>query len=585
MRAKLEELAQKERGRQEQYRRRIFCCTSTACLSAGAGLTRTTLDQAVAACQCDEDEVEVVQTGCMGLCSRGPLVRVEEKQQEPVLYGNVSAGVAQQIVARYVPVSVSEEDVEVDDDGVEDDAGHVSPHDILHFRASLRTAGKRKELDKHIIPLDLPFFTKQTHVVLSETGKIDPDKLEDYLAHDGYKALAHVLENMTPEEVCDEIQRSGLRGRGGAGFPTGLKWHFVRQEEEPRKFVIVNGDEGDPGAYMDRTVMEDDPHRVLEGMIICAYAVGATYGYFYIRGEYPIAIRRIRRAIRYARRRRIIGRSVMGADFSFDADVRIGAGAFVCGEETALIHSVEGKRGLPRIRPPYPSKSGLWGMPTVINNVETMANVPSIINRGADWYAAIGTEESKGTKVFALAGQLRNTGLIEVPMGITLNEIVNEIGGGVPGDGEFKAAQTGGPSGGCIPPAYLDAPVDYESLNKLGSIMGSGGLVIVDDSTLMPEFARFFMDFCVDESCGKCVPCRVGTVQIRKLLDKIISGDGTQQDLQTLEKLCTLVKNTSLCGLGQSAPNPVLSTLKYFRDEYEGMVQEEVPADSGNGRI
>jgi len=578
--AKLQKLAQKEQQRQAQYRRRIFCCTSTACLSAGAELVRTSLDQAVAACQCDEHEVEVVQTGCMGLCSRGPLVRVEQKHQEPVLYGDVSANVAQQIVARYVPVSALAAEA-----SVEDKEEPLSAHDILHFRASLRAAGKRKELDKHIISLDLPFFTKQTHVVLAETGKINPNKLEHYLAYGGYQALAHVLENMTPEEVCDEIQRSGLRGRGGAGFPTGLKWHFVRQEEASRKFVIVNGDEGDPGAYMDRTVMEDDPHRVLEGMIICAYAVGATYGYFYIRGEYPIAIRRIRRAIRDARRRRILGSSVMGTEFSFDADIRIGAGAFVCGEETALIHSIEGQRGLPRIRPPYPSKSGLWNLPTVINNVETMANVPSIVNKGADWFAAIGTEKSKGTKVFALAGQLRNTGLIEVPMGTTLNEIVYEIGGGVPGDGEFKAAQTGGPSGGCIPPAYLDTPIDYESLSKLGSIMGSGGLVIIDDSTTMPEFARFFMDFCVDESCGKCVPCRVGTVQIRKLLDKIISGNGVQEDLETLEQLCQMVKHTSLCGLGQSAPNPVLSTLTYFKHEYEEMIQGNISAKAGNGQI
>jgi bidirectional [NiFe] hydrogenase diaphorase subunit len=577
--ANLEELAFKEQRRQEKYRRRIFCCTSTACLSAGAGLTRTTLDQAVAACQCDEDEVEVVQTGCMGLCSRGPLVRVEAKEQEPVLYGNVSADVAQQIIARYVPVGQSADDTEPDQNEEQ-----LSSHDFLHFRSSLRTAEKKKELDRHIIPLDSPFFVKQVRIVLTETGRIDPDNIEDYLASDGYKALAHVLENMTPEEVCDEIQKSGLRGRGGAGFPTGLKWHFVRQEQEPEKFVIVNGDEGDPGAYMDRTVMEDDPHRVLEGMIICAYAVGASYGYFYIRGEYPIAIRRIRRAIRDARKHRIIGESVLGKDFRFDADIRIGAGAFVCGEETALIHSIEGNRGTPRIRPPYPSKSGLWGKPTVINNVETMANIPSIINKGASWYTTIGTEKSKGTKVFALAGQLRNTGLIEVPMGITLNEIVNEIGGGVPGDAEFKAAQTGGPSGGCIPSTYLDAPVDYESLSKLGSIMGSGGLVIIDDTTLMPEFARFFMDFCVDESCGKCVPCRVGTVQIRKMLDKIISGEGTPEDLQFLAKLCTLVKNTSLCGLGQSSPNPVLSTLKYFKHEYDDMIQKDIPVEAGNGQ-
>ena len=363
-----------------------------------------------------------------------------------------------------------------------------------------------------------------------------------------------------------------MRGRGGAGFPTGLKWNFVRQEQADRKFVIVNGDEGDPGAYMDRTVMEDDPHRVLEGMIICAYAVGATFGYLYIRGEYPIAIDRIRKAIRAARRRRILGNSVLGTNFSFNADVRIGAGAFVCGEETALIHSVEGKRGMPRIRPPYPSTSGLWKAPTVINNVETMANVPSIVTKGASWYASIGTEKSKGTKVFALAGHLRNTGLIEVPMGISLREIVFEIGGGVPGEHDFKAAQTGGPSGGCIPAEYLDAPVDYESLTKLGSIMGSGGLVIIDDSTSMPDFAHFFMDFCVDESCGKCLPCRVGTVQIRKLLDKLIAGEGKPEDLDKLEKLCQLVKTTSLCGLGQSAPNPVLSTLKYFRNEYDSLV-------------
>jgi bidirectional [NiFe] hydrogenase diaphorase subunit len=352
-----------------------------------------------------------------------------------------------------------------------------------------------------------------------------------------------------------------------------MKWNFVRQESADKKFVIVNGDEGDPGAYMDRTVMEDDPHRVLEGMMICAYAVGASHGYLYIRGEYPIAVDRIRKAIRAARRRKILGKSVLGSDFEFNADVRIGAGAFVCGEETALIHSVEGKRGMPRIRPPYPSTSGLWEAPTVINNVETMANVPSIINNGAKWYASIGTKKSKGTKVFALAGHLRNTGLIEVPMGITLREIVYDIGGGIPEDRGFKAAQTGGPSGGCIPADYLDTPVDYESLTKLGSIMGSGGLVIIDDTTKMPDFANFFMDFCVDESCGKCIPCRIGTVQISKILDKIIAGEGEPEDLEKLDDLCQLVKTTSLCGLGQSAPNPVLSTLKYFRDEYETLVQ------------
>jgi bidirectional [NiFe] hydrogenase diaphorase subunit len=577
---KLEELGQKEIARQKQYRRRIFCCTSTACLSAGAGQTRTALEQAMVAGEVEKYEAEVVPTGCMGLCSRGPLVRVEAGEQEPLLYGDVTAEVAQQIIAHHLPVNVARgetgeaEGVDQIADEVGEEAGGREPsaHDILHFRASLRRAEQKKSLERYRVPLDLPFFRKQVRVVLSNVGRINPEKLEDYLSQGGYQALAHVLETMTPAEVCDLIQASGLRGRGGAGFPTGLKWHLTLKEEAPKKFVIVNGDEGDPGAYMDRTVMEDDPHRILEGMMICAYAVGAGYGYFYIRGEYPIAIQRIRRAIRTAKQRRILGKSVMGTDFSFDADIRIGAGAFVCGEETALIHSIEGKRGLPRIRPPYPSQSGLWGMPTVINNVETMGNVPSIINKGAEWFAGIGTEKSKGTKVFALAGQLRNTGLIEVPIGISLREIVHEIGGGIPGNGRFKAAQTGGPSGGCIPEAHLDTAVDYESLTKLGSIMGSGGLVIVDDTTLMPEFARFFIDFCVDESCGKCVPCRVGTVQIRKILDKIIGGQATTADLEKLEKLCRLVKTTSLCGLGQSAPNPVLSTLNFFQHEYEALI-------------
>jgi bidirectional [NiFe] hydrogenase diaphorase subunit len=569
---KLEELGQKELARQKQVPCRFFCCTSTACLSSGAGQTLMALEQGVAAAERGKDEAEIVPTGCAGLCSRGPLVRVEAAGEEAVLYGDVTAEVAQQIVGHHLALQPQADDVvggpEVADNGLE----QPLPHDILQFRASLRRAEAKKGLARHVVPLDLPFFRKQVRVVLADVGRINPEKLEDYLAHGGYQALGHVLETKTPAEVCDLITESGLRGRGGAGFPTGVKWRLALAEEGPRKFVIVNGDEGDPGAYMDRTIMEADPHRVLEGMIICAYAVGASYGYFYIRGEYPIAIQRIRRAIRSARQRRILGKSVMGADFSFDADIRIGAGAFVCGEETALIHSIEGKRGLPRIRPPYPSQSGLWGMPTVINNVETLATVPTIVNQGPAWYAAIGTEKSKGTKVFALTGQLRYTGLIEVPMGISLREIVYDIGGGIPGDRSFKAAQTGGPSGGCIPDTHLDTAVDYESLTSLGSIMGSGGLVIIDDSTLMPDFARFFIDFCVDESCGKCVPCRVGTVQIRKMLDKVIAGQGTAADLEKLEQLCRLVKTTSLCGLGQSAPNPVLSTLNFFRHEYEALI-------------
>ena len=575
---KLEELGEQELARQEQYQRRIFCCTSTACLSAGASQVHSMLEQSVSACQCDEHEAEVVKTGCLGLCSAGPLVRVEQKDKDPVLYGNVSTDAAQYIVSKHVPMQ--KDTNEIDEDDFDES---VTPHDIPHFRAGLRKLRSKTDYDKHIISLDLPFFTKQVKVVLNETGRIDPDKLEDYLAYGGYRALAYVLENMTPEEVCTEILDSGLRGRGGAGFPTGMKWNFVRQEISDQKYVIVNGDEGDPGAYMDRTVMEDDPHRVLEGMMICAYAVGASAGYLYIRGEYPIAIDRIRKAIRSARRRQIIGKSVMGTEFNFVADVRIGAGAFVCGEETALIHSVEGKRGMPRMRPPYPSKSGLWDAPTVINNVETMANIPSIINNGAEWFASIGTEKSKGTKVFALAGHLRNTGLIEVPMGITLGEIVFDIGGGIPGGREFKAAQTGGPSGGCIPKEFLETPVDYESLKELGSIMGSGGLVIIDDSTNMPDFAKYFMEFCVDESCGKCVPCRIGTVQIGKLLDNLIAGNGKPEDLEKLDNLCQVVQSTSLCGLGQSAPNPVMSTLKYFRDEYETLIQPSPVSEPGVG--
>ncbi len=535
---RLEKLADAERERQSALDKRIFYCRSTACISSGAKAVQASMSQTLADRGDSEQNVEIVGTGCMGLCSRAPLVRVESKEDEPVLYEEVTADLAEQIIDKHIY-----------------DADNNS-----------------EELANHKLPLDTPFFTKQVRIVLSETGRINPENLDDYLAHGGYQALAQVLNSMTPKEVCDEVLNSGLRGRGGAGFPTGIKWNFVRREEAEQKYVIVNGDEGDPGAYMDRTIMEADPHRVLEGMIISAYAVGATKGYLYIRGEYPIAIERINLAIRAARRRKIIGKNILGSDFEFTPEVRIGAGAFVCGEETALMNSVEGKRGIPHIRPPYPSTSGLWKSPTAINNVETLANITSIIKKGAAWYANIGTEKSKGTKVFALTGHLINTGLIEVPMGITLGEIVNEIGGGIANGRQFKAAQTGGPSGGCIPAQFLDSPVDYESLRDLGSIMGSGGLVVIDDNTQMPNFSRFFMDFCVDESCGKCVPCRVGTVQIRNLLDKIISGDGKTADLDKLERLCNTVRSNSLCGLGQSAPNPVLSTLRYFRHEYEALV-------------
>lgn len=540
---KLEELAAKERERQAALEQRVRCCKSTACLSSGAQKTIDSLRAALEGLEEGGTGAEVVQTGCMGLCSRGPLVRVDAQDGTTKLYGDVDAKAADQVIAE-----------------------HISPNG---------TGEAAVDLSAHEIDPQMPFFTKQTKVVLSRVGEVDPESIEDYLAHGGYATLNKVLQAQTPAEVCQQVLESGLRGRGGAGFPTGTKWNFVREQESETKYVIVNGDEGDPGAYMDRTVMEDNPHQLLEGLLLTAYAVGASYGYFYIRGEYPIAIDRIRRAIRDARRRKILGKSVLGTDFEFNAEVRIGAGAFVCGEETALIHSVEGKRGMPRMRPPYPSTYGLWGKPTVINNVETIANVPIILERGPDWFAGIGTEESKGTKVFALAGELRNTGLIEVPMGITLREIVEDIGEGVPGEREFKAAQTGGPSGGCIPAEHLDTPVDYENLQRLGSIMGSGGLVMIDSATSMPEFARFFIDFCVDESCGKCVPCRVGTVQIRDLLDRLLAGEGRADDLDRLESLCDTVKTASLCGLGQSAPNPVLSTLRFFRHEYEDLLPQE----------
>lgn len=528
----LREIGRRETERQAGFDTRLFCCTSTACLSNGAGATAEAMRAELAARNGTGRAVEVVGTGCMGLCSRGPLARIDRKDEPSELFHTVTPEVARQIV------------------------GHA-------------VDGQPASVADHGLPLDLPFFAQQMPIVLAEVGRIDPNRLEDYIAHGGYAALARALHEMTPEQVCEEILASGLRGRGGAGFPTGTKWHYVRREKADQKYVVVNGDEGDPGAYMDRTVMEDNPHKVLEGMMIAAYAVGARSGFFYVRGEYPTAVQRLRNAIRAARRQGLLGRGILDTEFEFNAEVRIGAGAFVCGEETALIHSIEGQRGTPRMRPPYPSTKGLWGCPTVINNVETMANIPAILTRGAAWYARIGTETSKGTKVFALAGQLTNTGLIEVPMGTTLRQIVNEIGGGVPNGRQFKAAQTGGPSGGCIPEEHLDTPIDYESLTRLGSIMGSGGLVIIDDTTGMPDFARFFIDFCVDESCGKCVPCRAGTVQIRALLDKVLAGRAVAEDLEQLERLCLFVKRASLCGLGMSAPNPVLSTLRYFRDEYE----------------
>ncbi|MBL8057307.1 MAG: NADH-quinone oxidoreductase subunit F [Anaerolineales bacterium] len=502
----------------------------------------------------------------MGLCSLGPMMRLEAQGEPDTLYQRMTADSAHQVVdEQLVPYfQPGHTPTEAESE--------VGAHDFPHLRASLSQVRLGRGLDEHLLPQDMPFFTRQKKIVLARAGLIDPERIEDYIAHGGYTALAKALTQLTPEQVCAEIQASGLRGRGGAGYPTGLKWNHVRKADGPRKFVIANGDEGDPGAYMDRTLMEADPHSILEGMIIAGYAVGAQHGYLYVRGEYPVAVKRLEKAIRSAYRQGLLGDDIFGTAFSFEVDIRIGAGAFVCGEETALMASVEGQRGTPRMRPPYPAQNGLWNAPTLINNVETYGNITAILNEGAAWFAGIGTEKSKGTKIFALTGKLNHTGLIEVPMGITLREIVFEIGGGIPGGRQFKAAQTGGPSGGCIPAEHLDTPVDYESLKALGSIMGSGGLVVMDDASSMPDVAKFFMEFCVDESCGKCVPCRVGTVQMHRLLEKVTAGQGQAADLQKLENLCRLVQRTSLCGLGQSAPNPVLSTLRYFRHEYDALV-------------
>jgi bidirectional [NiFe] hydrogenase diaphorase subunit len=554
-------LAQKEKDAQAKFKCRLLCCASTACLASGGGAMKETLVRALKSHRLEKD-VQVVPTGCMGLCSRGPMMRAEFPGQPSTLYQHVTGEVALRLVDEQLapPAAASSED---------DLAG---PHDIPHFRASAAWARTPGSLQDNVLPQDIPFFTRQLKIVLARAGTIDPERIEDYIAHGGYTALAKVLKAFTPQQVCDEIQQSGLRGRGGAGYLTGLKWNQVRQAVGERKYVVANGDEGDPGAYMDRSLMEADPHSILEGMIIAAYAVGAQQGFIYVRAEYPLAVKRLEKAIRAAKRQGLLGQNILGTDFSFDVDIRIGAGAFVCGEETALMASIEGRRGTPRMRPPYPAQSGLWGQPTLINNVETLGAITAIIHNGAAWFRQIGTETSKGTKIFALTGKLNNTGLIEVPMGITLREIVYEIGGGVGEGRQFKAAQTGGPSGGCIPAEHLDTPVDYESLKALGSMMGSGGLVVMDDTSSMPDVARFFMEFCMDESCGKCVPCRVGTVQMHSLLARIVQGRGVRADLDKLQKLGELVKRSSLCGLGQTAPNPVLSTLRYFRHEYEALV-------------
>lgn len=524
-------IGETHRKKRKEYPRNINVCTAAACVSLQSESVKEAIEEEVKK-QGREKTCRVSGTGCLGPCATGPLISINDGE---ALYAGVSVDDAPEIVKNI----------------------------------------DKKPVSRLVVSPDSPFFTHQERVALEHCGNIDPESLNDYLALEGYEALYEVLTTMTPVEVIEVIVQSGLRGRGGGGYPTGLKWSTVEKAVGEKKFVICNADEGDPGAFMDRSMLESDPHSIVEGMAIAGYAVGASKGYVYIRGEYPLAIKRLRNAIKQAEKRDLLGKNICGTPFSFDIELRLGAGAFVCGEETALIASIEGRRGAPRSRPPYPAEYGLWGHPTLINNVETFANVSPIIRRGADFYAAIGAGKSKGTKVFALAGSIRNTGLIEVPMGISLREIVYEIGGGIVDDRKFKAVQTGGPSGGCIPEEYLDMPVDYESLAEAGSIMGSGGMIVMDETSCMVDVARYFMDFCRTESCGKCVPCRVGTAQMYNMLTNISTGKGTMHDLQLLEELCDVLKHTSLCGLGQTSANPVLSTIRFFRDEYTAHIRDK----------
>lgn len=532
------EIKQAEQERAEKFKHKVHVCMASGCLSLRSDQVKGALEKEVS--ERGLEDVQVKRVGCVGLCSKGPVVLVETKN---AIYDGISPDDAESII-----------------EGLEEESEEET----------LPDGGQTLQLDS-------PFFTRQKKIVMEHSGTIDPERIEDYIAVGGYEPLLDVLTEMTPTDVIEQVTRSGLRGRGGAGYPTGLKWSTVAKATSSTgdKYVICNADEGDPGAYMDRAIMESNPHQVIEGMIIAAYAVGANHGFIYVRAEYPLAIERLKVALRQAERKGMLGNNIGGTRFSFDIQLRYGAGAFVTGEETALISSVEGQRGLPRQRPPYPAERGLWFKPTLINNVETLANIPAIIRNGGDWFAGIGTEKSKGTKVFALVGKINQVGLIEVPLGIPLREIIYDLGGGIPDGREFKAVQTGGPSGGCIPAEHLDLPVDYESLMRVGSIMGSGGMIVMDDTSCMVDVAKYFMDFCRTESCGKCIPCRVGTVQMHGILERITDGTATMDDLPLLEGLCDLAKHASICGLGQSAPNPVLSTLRYFRDEYLAHIQEK----------
>ncbi len=532
-------------------RAHVLICGGTGCTSSGSKTIQEVFAEKIEQFGL-KDEVKLVQTGCFGLCELGPVVIVHP---DGTFYSRVEATDVEEIVSEHLLKGrVVDRLVYADTGSDEPVEGNVSLNDTV-------------------------FYKTQNRVALRNCGVINPESIDEYIAMDGYAALGKALTEMTPEQVIQEITDSGLRGRGGGGFPTGRKWALTAPNKAPQKYVVCNADEGDPGAFMDRSVLEGDPHSIIEAMAIAGYAIGATEGYVYVRAEYPIAVARLQLAIEQAREYGLLGKNIFGSGFDFDMHIRLGAGAFVCGEETALMTSIEGNRGEPRPRPPYPAVRGLYNSPTVENNVETFANVPQIILRGAEWFASMGTEKSKGTKVFALGGKIKHTGLVEIPMGTTLREIIEDIGGGIPNGKKFKAAQTGGPSGGCIPADLIDTPVDYDNLTAIGCMMGSGGLIVMDEDTCMVDMAKFFLEFTVDESCGKCTPCRVGTKRLLEKLDKITKGNGTLEDIDELEQLCYYIKENSLCGLGQTAPNPVLSTLKFFRDEYVAhVVDKKCPA-------
>ncbi len=535
-------------------RAHVLICGGTGCTSSGSKTLQEAFNKNIADFGLEE-EVKLVQTGCFGLCALGPIVIV---YPDGTFYSRVTAEDVKEIVEEHLL------------------KGRIVERLVYRDTGTDEIVEKAKE---NVSLNDTAFYKSQKRIVLRNCGVIDPDQIDEYIAMDGYAALGKALTEMTPDEVIKVVSDSGLRGRGGGGFPTGRKWALCAPNKADQKYVVCNADEGDPGAFMDRSILEGDPHAVIEAMAICGYAVGATKGYVYVRAEYPIAVTRLQKAIDDAKAYGLLGKNIFGSGFDFDLEIKLGAGAFVCGEETALMTSIEGNRGEPRPRPPYPAVKGLFGKPTVENNVETFANIPQIILNGAEWFSSMGTEKSKGTKVFALGGKINHTGLVEIPMGVTLDTIINEIGGGIPGGKKFNAAQTGGPSGGCIPASLINTEVDYDNLVALGCMMGSGGLIVMDEDNCMVDMAKFFLEFTVDESCGKCTPCRVGTKRLLEILDKITEGKGTLEDIDRLEELCNYIKANSLCGLGQTAPNPVLATLKFFRDEYIAhVVDKKCPA-------